>query len=383
MSRHWAALAVFATLGSAIYAQDTLAVQRNLVYNPSFEDHTECPRKIEALGVLTIVEGWYQPTEGSADYYNSCGSRDCGVPNNKIGRQYPHSGEGYCGIYCSKNEYREYLQTQLKEPLEAGCTYEVKFYASLSEYSTGAIATIGALFTDQRISDTIRGILMKKELRPIAPGISQAIATYYTPQIVNSQTIIDTAGWHEIIGAFTAQGGEQFLTIGNFYPIARSEYEDYDYLTHLLSGSYYYIDDVSVTRISKPEQAESKTTAIPQLELEIGKTIKLENIFFQFDKSVLLQQSYNQLIDLFNTLVENPKMRIEVQGHTDNKGSAEYNQKLSESRAKAIADYLISKGINPRRIEYKGFGKSKPVDSNDTEAGRANNRRVEIKILSL
>ena len=75
-------------------------------------------------------------------------------------------------------------------------------------------------------------------------------------------------------------------------------------------------------------------------------------------------------------------MRIEIRGHTDAKGSDSYNQRLSENRAKAVADYLLSKGINEKRIQSKGYGKSLPIDTNDTEEGRANNRRVEFKIVA-
>ena len=70
----------------------------NLVYNGSFEEYRMCPKRIDAVGVLSIVDCWYQPTRGSADYYNVCGSKECGVPVNKLGKQSPHDGDGYCGI---------------------------------------------------------------------------------------------------------------------------------------------------------------------------------------------------------------------------------------------------------------------------------------------
>jgi outer membrane protein OmpA-like peptidoglycan-associated protein len=75
-------------------------------------------------------------------------------------------------------------------------------------------------------------------------------------------------------------------------------------------------------------------------------------------------------------------MRIEISGHTDNKGSAQYNQTLSESRSKSVVDYLISKGIAKERLEYKGYGLTQPMASNDNEEGRQLNRRTEFKILS-
>ena len=372
----------------------------NLVYNPSFEEYRECPRKIDALGTLTIVDAWFQPTAGSADYYNVCGSRDCGVPKNKLGIQDSRSGNGFCGIYCSKTDYREYLQTELKEPLRAGEMYNVSFYVSLSEYSSGSVATIGALFTTERVGDTVRSVLMNKEIRSLAPGISQTVASYFEPQVVNDydRVLTDTKAWMRVSGIFTAKGGERFMTIGNFYPASQSNVTDLDSLTYLLPGAYYYIDDVEVYCLGCEEEKETAaegsdtvTVAVvpePSKEpledsLKVGYTFVLENIFFDYDKATLLQQSYHELQRLIAILKEHPTMRIEVRGHTDGHGSVEYNQRLSENRAKAVVDHLVSKGIDAKRLQYKGFGKSQPIDSNITEEGRARNRRVEFKILAL
>ena len=76
-------------------------------------------------------------------------------------------------------------------------------------------------------------------------------------------------------------------------------------------------------------------------------------------------------------------MKIEIGGHTDNKGAIEYNQRLSENRAKSVVKYLINKGIDEKRLKFKGYGELHPIDNNDTEAGRFNNRRVEFKIIDL
>jgi outer membrane protein OmpA-like peptidoglycan-associated protein len=109
----------------------------------------------------------------------------------------------------------------------------------------------------------------------------------------------------------------------------------------------------------------------------------LKNIFFEFDKSNILQQSYKELQQLIELLTENPNMKIEIGGHTDDKGTIEYNQRLSENRANAVVKYLINKGISEKRLKYKGYGELHPIDTNETEAGRFNNRRVEFKILDI
>ncbi len=373
----------------------------NLVYNPSFEEHLSCPEKVDAYGVLAIVKDWFQPTSGSADYYNTCGTRECGVPKNKLGVQYPHSGNGYCGIYCSKTDYREYLQTKLKEPLQAGQRYELSFYVSLSEYSAGAVATIGALLSKTCLQDTGTYTLMQKEVRPVTATISQTIATYYLPQVQNDyfHVLTNTASWSKISGTFVADGGEQYLTIGNFLPANQSNLTDLETLTYLLPGAYYYIDDVSLHCLTCGQeeipivaqhtiadtiiQQPTETNEYSDSTLQVGATFILENIYFDFDKSTLLAQSYKELQSLLQVLNRYPSMTIEVGGHTDARGSDDYNRQLSQNRAKAVVDYLIINGIDAQRLRYRGYGKSKPIDTNSTDAGRARNRRVEFIILSM
>lgn len=117
-------------------------------------------------------------------------------------------------------------------------------------------------------------------------------------------------------------------------------------------------------------------------KLEIGKSIVLNNIFYDFDKSTLRAESMAELDRLVQLMNENPSLKIELSSHTDNKGSDEYNQKLSQARAQAVVDFLIGKGISAARLVAKGYGETIPVAANETEEGRQQNRRTEFKILS-
>ena len=112
-----------------------------------------------------------------------------------------------------------------------------------------------------------------------------------------------------------------------------------------------------------------------------GERIALRNVFFETGRWQLLPASQVELDKVVELLRTNPQMRIELGGHTDNVGNAESNQKLSEQRAKAVYDYLQKAGIDPNRLSYKGYGESQPIDSNDTESGRAANRRTELKVM--
>lgn len=368
----------------------SLFSQENLIYNPSFEEYMKCPQKIEPYGYMSEVVAWWQPTGGSADYYNKCGSKQCNVPKNKLGVQMPRTGLGMVGIYTSKTDYREYIQTELKDILQKGEEYRLSFYTSLSEYSSGSVATIGGLFTQKRIEEDTREMLKDNTITKHTKGVSQSLSTYLKPQVVNpyDRPLTDVDKWTKIEGEFIAEGGERFLTIGNFFPSQQSNVIDLSYLTYLLPGAYYYIDDVELTCLTCGKTNEiagdiSITKTKDERIFEVGQVIILENIFFEFDKSVLLSQSYVELKNLLEILNKYPNMSIELSGHTDNKGTDKYNQNLSNTRAMAVYDFLISKGIEKKRLEYKGFGAKQPIADNKTDEGRAKNRRVEFKILSL
>jgi len=115
--------------------------------------------------------------------------------------------------------------------------------------------------------------------------------------------------------------------------------------------------------------------------IKAGVKITLENIFYETNSFELLEPSRIELDGLVKFLKENSSVRIQIGGHTDNVGTAAYNQKLSENRAESVYKYLISNGINPQRLQFKGFGMNNPVANNDTEEGRAKNRRTEVTVL--
>ncbi len=120
---------------------------------------------------------------------------------------------------------------------------------------------------------------------------------------------------------------------------------------------------------------------IPLIKVKVGKKVVLNNILFETGKSVLTPGSSAELDRLVGIMEDNAQMRIEISGHTDNTGSEPLNNRLSESRAKAVVDYLVQKGVDQNRLEFRGYGPSQPIADNSTAAGRKQNRRVEFKIL--
>lgn len=145
-------------------------------------------------------------------------------------------------------------------------------------------------------------------------------------------------------------------------------------------GYLFYSDNFSLKEIKTDQPFEKN---IPLQPLEANAVVILRNIFFETKQYALQPASTTELDKLVNMLKDNPTMHIEISGHTDNVGSDADNQLLSENRAKSVVQYLIQKGIATDRLKAKGFGETKAIDTNDTEAGRAQNRRTELKVISL
>ncbi len=115
--------------------------------------------------------------------------------------------------------------------------------------------------------------------------------------------------------------------------------------------------------------------------IEVGLTVRMKNIYFDFNKTTLKPESFVELNKVVDFLQGNPTVEIEIAGHTDSKGTDEYNANLSQGRSQSVVDYLVQQGIDVSRLTAKGYGESKPIDTNDTPEGQANNRRVEFTVL--
>lgn len=129
----------------------------------------------------------------------------------------------------------------------------------------------------------------------------------------------------------------------------------------------------------------NKKTITPELDrtkITKGTVIRVNNLYFKADSFKIQYISFDALLEVYDFLVENPDVKIEVGGHTNGIPSHDYCDRLSTSRAKAVVDYLVDRGVSDSRLTFKGYGKRYPVSSNDTKSGRAKNQRVEIKIMS-
>jgi hypothetical protein len=224
--------------------------QGNLVPNSSFEMNSACPT---SNGQFYLVTDWNNPTGGTPEYFNTCFpfTYGYGIPNNVFGEQNTHSGIAYAGIVMMQGAYREYLQTQLLDTLRAGEIYCIQFYVSLPEKADFATIAPQLLFSNLPVTSTSTWELP------------------FSPQIFDSTTIIyDTTNWILVSGEYIAQGGETYITIGNFYDDAHTPLDSVGNTTTI--AAYYYLDDVSVYKKSKAIAGANRTICLGD-SLQLGE----------------------------------------------------------------------------------------------------------------
>lgn len=234
-----------------------LAAQ-NFVPNGSFETYTQCP---QSRNDGIICSNWNAPTKGTSDYFNTCAPTSVvgvSVPDNFAGSQLPLTGNAYSGIYASLNftspflEYREYMQVTLDSLLVSGGKYTFTMYLSLGDRSNYASNKMGAYISKTR------------------PSSNSDTYLNVVPQVVSTTYITDKTNWVKVTGEYIATGGEKYITIGVFEPAAthtRITVSGGSNANGYNGVSYYYIDDVSMTRACDvtPNPLNTDTAACVQL----------------------------------------------------------------------------------------------------------------------
>lgn len=350
----------------------TIQAQQNLLADGSFEQSLDCPHDYGSIR-LGILRHWRaSPADCTPDYFHECSKKDFSIKNNVCGGLQPHHGHAYAGIIIRTGEgknptdlyYKEAIQTQLTEPLQPNARYILRFYVARAEYSNYAAGNIGALLT------------------PYPVEINST--TDYPAQIKHPEIITSTQ-WVKIEDTLIAKGGEQYLTIGEFERYEKRQLlqlhtpEKYK-KTFPYPRAYYFIDDISLTFIGYAQTKNSYSAPSPLLyspdfgEIYPGKPILVPNIKFRYNSADLLPQSEVSLKKLHQLLLLHPHLHILIIGHTDESGSTEYNQLLSEERAQRVALYLMERGIAAERIRFRGRGADEPIEPDNAEL----NRRVEF-----
>jgi len=220
---------------------------QNLVRNCDLESRLGCPT---GHGQLEYCQYWASPGDGTSDYLNSCNTGNFSTPTNQFGFQHPMSGGAYAHLisyYPQSGQYREYMQNRLACELQAGKSYAISFYVSCSDDSRYSIDALGAHFT----------------IDPLVQNSDDVIDLGEEPHISNTpgEVLDDKDDWMEVRGIYVAQGGEKYITIGNF-----------KYNNELTLGTFtnwntrfasYYVDDISVYSVEPIISLGNDTTICP------------------------------------------------------------------------------------------------------------------------
>ena len=222
-------------------------------------------------------------------------------------------------------------------------------------------------------------VVVIREIAQPAPVVDKSV--YLTGNITDSETGQPVLARIEVI---------DFLTDAVIVTTASSD-ADGAYKSKLPDRKTYvvniratgYLSDMKKVILTPDYTSDVFRLDVSLIKVKVGKKVVLNNIFFETGKAVLTKNSFEELDKLVGIMNDNPSMKIEISGHTDNTGSAVINARLSTERARAVVEYLVSKGIDRSRMTYMGYGPDQPVADNTTPEGRAKNRRVEFKILEM
>lgn len=380
----------FVILPIAILSFSLHAQEENLVENGSFEN---LEGKLKALGCIDNAKPWMSPTGARADIFTPSKVLDINTPENKYGKEDAKDGTNYAGIVgFSYGDAipRTYIMAHLNSPLKKGMKYCVKFNLSLAELSKYASNKIGVKFSEKQFgTDSKTSIIEKTDVLDGKDKIYNAVYN-----------------WDQVCGTYYAQGGEKFITIGNFTSNENTKSEkikkDPKVKAAQVSAAYYYIDNITVSMISDDfvcdcggaveDVSYSKMiyqkVANTNSSMSAKEQIELQNSYFGFGGDKLTPDAMISLDLIANLMKANASLKLEIFGHSD-----EMEEKLavdkpefadmSSKRISAIMKYLMSKGIAESILIATPVGNSESAEGtedDEEEFKNAKNRFVSYKV---
>lgn len=375
-------------------SQDTIRL-----FNGSFEDN---PKRGE-LSFWTGIKGWTD----CAPLNNFRGESPPDIhPNGFWENNLPASdGKTYLGMVTRDNDTYESVSQRLSEPLLPGKCYAITIhlaraqkYVSLSRltsdttnYTTPIVLRIwggttlcqeGEVLSQSSVVKNHSWQIFSFKMKPKQIIRYITLSAYY-----NTPTLLPYCGNLLVDGAshiISIPCNEEAPLVVNNEP-AKPKYEKPKTNTPTKPSGKASTSTGKTTK-SIPAQEESRSKIMTELNrtnFREGETIAIKSLTFAEDSAVIQNQSIPVLDEIFYFLMRNKNVIIEIGGHTNNIPNDDYCDRLSTQRAKVVAEYLIKKGLPPNRVQFKGYGKRKPIGDNRTVAGRKKNQRVEMKILSV
>lgn len=389
---------------------------QNLVVNGGFERQLPpqagvwqtvpkpCTFSNQASFINTSAMGWHTFDSHTPDLLEWDSTGGCPIFPK------PRSGKRMVGLVMYHPfqdgqfafDYHELIQGTLARPLEKGKTYTISFWVYTND-SLG-VQHLTKVFGAGPFARVKDDRLKPGGFRPIVCGnfgfyfsenkiqtreeFMQSQITFPVKPQVNHVEIIDTKGnWQKISMSYTPDQTCKYFLFGNFFsdavtPINMGEDErmqldernqQLQFWSKKKRIAYYLFDDFAIV--------EDNATNIEQALVKEKKYTFQSALLFDTGKSDLKPESKPALDGLASVLQKNAALKIEIGGHTDNVGDDSSNQTLSEQRAQSVFNALIAREIKPEQVVWKGFGEARPIATNDTEAGRQKNRRVECRVV--
>lgn len=384
----------FLTVG-AFYCASLVAFgqdSENLISNGSFESTDKEPKKV---GSIANAVGWYSPTGVLADLFTPNRKYpEIDAPLNYVGSEDAKDGTNYAGIvafsYGDKMQ-RSYLSTKLNVPLKKGTKYCVEFYVSMAEGSKYASNQIGM------------------NINKKAFGTEEKITIIDKTHVLHTDNKIFNGmyNWERVCGMYEAEGGEKYITIGNFTSNEDTKNERNKIKTDLkveqVIAAYYYIDNVSIRLIDEDHPCDcapidetegySKTIyqKVPKIndDMTPAQKVEAQSLYFSFGSSSISQLGTDALDAIVAVMKANPEMKLQIKGFSDvteDEASADKAvfTGMDGKRVNSVMLYLMEKGIAEARLISSPQGSTETsadiLESDEDDIKQAKNRRVEFKV---
>ena len=393
-----------------VLAFASVEAQNVPIANGGFEGTPHFGQSNSYSSFRPMIDGWFDcgrvefPAETPPDLHQGAG-RDTAFWKNT---QSSVQGKTYLGMVVRNRDTYESLSQRLALPLMAGKCYKFSVYLSRSDTYMSPLSNVEGSKEENFTTPTVfrlwagNGLCDYGELLVESPPIDHSEwkeysfriepsanfqfirieAFYETPVLFayNGHILVDQASDFELIPCdelvelYVQETLEKQVTQRRM-PAHKAKKRNTE--IYARQGKDVKVDTIVM------ERPKEKILALDRNSMTKGQNIRIDKLYFEADTSAINIESFQVLNELYDFLADNLDINVEIGGHTNNIPSHDYCNKLSTDRAKAVAEYLIKKGIEEERISYRGYGKRKPIASNGTAEGRKKNQRVEIKIVSI